>query len=98
TAYYRPTSASDPLCRDLCEMDESVQRPAVRTLATDSVEPPIRVTFTDPLLQMRAASTAGPEQQASSQRWYSLALRAHRHRTAASFDRLLAPAVLYDRV
>ena len=79
-------------------MDESVQRPALRTLATDSVEPPIRVTFTDPLLQMRATPTAEPEQQASSQRWYSLALRAHRHRTAASFDRLLAPAVLYDRV
>jgi len=47
---------------------------------------------------MRATPTAETEQQASSQRWYSLALRAHRHRTAASFDRLLAPAVLYDRV
>ncbi|HEX5546699.1 MAG TPA: SNF2-related protein [Ktedonobacterales bacterium] len=39
-----------------------------------------------------------PEQQSASQRWYSLALRAQRHRIAASFDRLLAPAVLYDRV
>lgn len=79
-------------------MDESVQRPAPRTLATDSVDPPIRVTFTDPFFQARATPYAEPAQQTPVQRWYSLALRAHRHRIAASFDRLLAPAVLYDRV
>ena len=82
----------------LCEMDESVQRPVSRMLATDSVEPPIRVTFTDPFFHARATPTSEREQPLPSQRWYSLALRAHRHRIAASFDRLLAPAVLYDRV
>jgi len=79
-------------------MDESVQRPASRMHAPDSVEPPIRVTFTDPFFHARATPTSEPEQRLPSQRWYSLALRAHRHRLAASFDRLLAPAVLYDRV
>jgi SNF2 family DNA or RNA helicase len=79
-------------------MDESVQKPAPRTLATDSVDPPIRVTFTDPFSQARAAPTAEPERQSAPHQWYSLALRAQRHRIAASFDRLLAPSVLYDRV
>jgi len=86
------------LRRGLCEMDESVQKPAPRLLATDSVDPPIRVTITDPFSQARATFTAEPELQSASHRWYSLALRAQRHRIAASFDRLLAPAVLYDRV
>src|SRR6185437_13979912 len=71
---------------------------APRTRATDSVDPPIHVTFTDPSFQVRATSTAEPKQQLASHKWYSLALRAQRHRIAASFDRLLAPAVLYDRV
>ncbi|HEU4784672.1 MAG TPA: SNF2-related protein [Ktedonobacterales bacterium] len=75
-----------------------MQKPAPRSLATDSVDPPIRVTFSDPFSQARATPTAEPEQQSASHRWYSLALRAQRHRIAASFDRLLAPSVLYDRV
>ena len=79
-------------------MDESVQKPAPRILATDSVDPPIRVTFTNPSFQAQATSTAEPGPQSASHQWYSLALRAQRHRIAASFDRLLAPAVLYDRV
>jgi len=87
-----------PSDRGLREMDESVQRPAPRTLGTDSVDPPIHVSFTDPFLQGRATSTAGPEHPSPSHLWYSLALRAQRHRIAASFDRLLAPSVLYDRV
>lgn len=87
-----------PLRWGLCEMDESVQKPAPRSLATDSVDPPIRVTFTDPFSHARATYKAEPEQQSTSHRWYSLALRAQRHRIAASFDRLLAPSVLYDRV
>ncbi|HEX5158363.1 MAG TPA: SNF2-related protein [Ktedonobacterales bacterium] len=75
-----------------------MQKPAPRLLATDSVDPPIRVTFTDPFSQARATPTSEPGPQSASHQWYSLALRAQRHRIAASFDRLLAPAVLYDRV
>ncbi|HEX8998006.1 MAG TPA: SNF2-related protein [Ktedonobacterales bacterium] len=54
---------------------------------------PSRVIFTDPhtLLGDAPATPAGP-------RWYALSLRAQALREPASFDRLLAPHALYDRV
>lgn len=54
---------------------------------------PSRITFTDPhtLLSSAHESPAGP-------RWYALSLRAQTLREPASFDRLLAPHALYDRV
>ncbi len=54
---------------------------------------PARVVFTDPyaLLSDAAPTPAGP-------RWYALSLRAQALRETASFDRLLAPHALYDRV
>jgi len=54
---------------------------------------PARVVFTDPyaLLGDAAPAPAGP-------RWYALSLRAQALRETASFDRLLAPHALYDRV
>jgi SNF2 family DNA or RNA helicase len=79
-------------------MDESVETPAPPPPVFASLDPPIRVTFTDPFATARVAPPTEPEEATPAQRWYSLALRAQRHRIAASFDRLLAPAVLYDRV
>lgn len=54
---------------------------------------PSRITFTDPhtLLGDARPAPAGP-------RWYALSLRAQALRESASFDRLLAPHALYDRV
>jgi SNF2 family DNA or RNA helicase len=54
---------------------------------------PTRVVFTDPHTLLSGAQTqpAGP-------RWYALSLRAQALRETASFDRLLAPHALYDRV
>ena len=54
---------------------------------------PSRVIFTDPygLLGDAPPSPAEP-------RWYALSLRAQALRETASFDRLLAPHALYDRV
>jgi SNF2 family DNA or RNA helicase len=81
-------------------MDVSVETPAPNAHIPSSVEPPIRVTFTDPFAPLRSAPNLAQasDQQAPASRWYALALRAQRLRIAASFDRLLAPAVLYDRV
>ncbi|HEY7850138.1 MAG TPA: DEAD/DEAH box helicase, partial [Ktedonobacterales bacterium] len=54
---------------------------------------PARVVFTDPHALLGAAqpAPAGP-------RWYALSLRAQALRETTSFDRLLAPYALYDRV
>lgn len=73
--------------------------PATRTLSTS--EPPIHITFTD-LPDGGNSPDPAPSvfsaRELSGPRWYALARRAQRLRVAASFDRLLAPAVLYDRV
>ncbi len=68
--------------------------------AIPAVDPPIRVTFTDPstLMSPAKATVVESDQQPPTPRWYALALRAQRFQVAASFDRMLAPAVLYDRV
>ena len=73
--------------------------PATRTQPAS--DPPIRITFTD--LPDGGNSpdptpSVSPARDLPGPRWYTLALRAQRLRVAASFDRLLAPAVLYDRV
>ena len=73
--------------------------PAAKSLPAS--DPPIRITFTgaSTFPQVPAsASDVHSERTPSAPRWYALALRAQRLRVAASFDRLLAPAVLYDRV
>lgn len=77
-----------------------METPAPNALSLPSVEPPIRVTFTDLFAPLRSAERLAQiaDQQAHASRWYALALRAQRLRVSASFDRLLAPAVLYDRV
>lgn len=76
-----------------------MEKSAPTTSQIPSVDPPIHITFTDPSALARGFTpTPGAEQQAFAARWYALALRVQRLRVAASFDRLLAPAVLYDRV
>lgn len=81
-------------------MEESVDKPAPDAPEIASLDPPIRVTFTNPsaLLHTATPTSAGREQPLAASPWYALALRAQRLRVAATFDRLLAPAVLYDRV
>ncbi|HET9109886.1 MAG TPA: SNF2-related protein [Ktedonobacterales bacterium] len=54
---------------------------------------PSRVVFTDPFGLLGDALPAPAEP-----RWYALSLRAQSLRETASFDRLLAPHALYDRV
>jgi SNF2 family DNA or RNA helicase len=63
--------------------------------------PPVKVTFSDPynvrplLLQATpGTATSTP----TAHRWYALNLRAQALRTPPTFDTLLAPPVLYDRV
>lgn len=84
------------------EMGDPVEKPTPASPIFPVLEPPIRVAFTDPSALPRAAdpsiSSTATTGHASASQWYRLALRAQRLRVAASFDRLLAPAVLYDRV
>ena len=76
-----------------------MEKSAPITSQIPSVDPPIHITFTDPsALARNFTPTSDADQQAYAARWYALALRVQRLRVAASFDRLLAPAVLYDRV
>ena len=73
--------------------------PATRTQPASN--PPTHISFTDlPDGTSSPAPTPGVSfaRDLPGPRWYALALRAQRLRVAASFDRLLAPAVLYDRV
>lgn len=82
-----------------CEMEVPVVKPASSVPDLSSFDPPIRVTFTDLLLPASAPqSTAAISTETAPAHWYRLALRAQHLREAPSFDRLLAPAVLYDRV
>jgi SNF2 family DNA or RNA helicase len=84
------------------EMGDPVEKSTPASPNLPVLEPPIRVTYSDPSTLTHAAettiATATSAESASAPRWYALALRAQRLRVAASFDRLLAPAVLYDRV
>ena len=63
--------------------------------------PPVKVTFSDPynvrslLLQATSDATASSP---TAHRWYALNLRAQAFRTPPTFDTLLAPPVLYDRI
>lgn len=63
--------------------------------------PPVKVRFSDPYnvrsLQLQATSD-GTTSTSSAHRWYALNLRAQAFRTPPTFDTLLAPPVLYDRV
>ncbi|MDE3228719.1 MAG: DEAD/DEAH box helicase [Chloroflexota bacterium] len=64
---------------------------------------PSRVFFNDPYNLLGGAEDDAPATFASAgppagPRWYALALRAQTLRETASFDRLLAPHALYDRV
>lgn len=75
-------------------------KPAPVSPAVPAVDPPIRVAITSQSAFLQVAKPPAPNDDLAlaSSRWYALALRAQRLRVAASFDRLLAPAVLYDRV
>ncbi|HET8906458.1 MAG TPA: SNF2-related protein [Ktedonobacterales bacterium] len=78
-------------------MEKPLSNPSITDSST--LDPPIRVAFVDPKLPRHIpAAPVEDDLQAASSRWYSLALRAQSYRVAASFDRLLAPSVLYDRV
>ncbi len=78
-------------------MEKPLSNPPITDSST--LDPPIRVAFADPKLPRHIpAAPVEDDLQAASSRWYSLALRAQSYRVAASFDRLLAPSVLYDRV
>ncbi len=57
---------------------------------------PTRIIFTDPhtLLDGESASALPP----ASPQWYALAIRSQSLRQTASFDRLLAPQALYERL
>ena len=82
-------------------MGASVETSTPATATLSALEPPIHITFTDPSAGERSrlsSSAAARPQLTTTPRWYALALRAQGLRVAASFDRLLAPAVLYDRV
>ena len=85
-----------------CEMEVPVQKPASNASELSSFDPPIRVTFIDHSSLAAPSSTTTSSATTSAEtplgRWYALALRAQQLRVAASFDRLLSPAVLYDRV
>ncbi|MGO8946165.1 MAG: DEAD/DEAH box helicase [Ktedonobacterales bacterium] len=63
--------------------------------------PPVKVTYSDPYnvrsLLLQAAKGA-PSPVPTAHRWYALNVRAHALRTPPSFDTLLAPTVLYDRI
>ena len=58
---------------------------------------PTRITFSDPHALL-SPTLATPATDPAWPRWYSLHLRAQRLQATLSFDRLLAPQVLYDRV
>lgn len=58
---------------------------------------PSRVVFTDPHTLLSGVHS-GAHPTPASPRWYALSLRAQTLRETASFDRLLAPHALYDRV
>lgn len=78
-------------------MEKPLSNPSMTDIST--LDPPIRVAFVDPKSPRYSPAAHGAvDLQAGSSRWYSLALRAQSYRMAASFDRLLAPSVLYDRV
>ncbi len=61
---------------------------------------PVRVGFADPhqLVKAVADGHGNVEIDTSPQRWYALSLRAQTLRGPSSFDTLLAPRVLYDRL
>ncbi len=63
--------------------------------------PPVNVTLSDPY-NVRALllqpSSGAPAPVATAHRWYALNVRAQAFRTPPSFDTLLAPTVLYDRI
>jgi SNF2 family DNA or RNA helicase len=82
-------------------MGDFVDKPPSNPPITDisRLDPRIRVAIVDPKSPRHTlAAHTEIEPHTASSRWYSLALRAQSYRVAASFDRLLAPAVLYDRV
>jgi SNF2 family DNA or RNA helicase len=70
--------------------------------ASDPTSPPVRVTIdTDPariLSRLTSTPSAASGAASGSPIWYRLLLAAQKLRPAATFDTLLAPAVLNDRV
>ncbi|HEX6816897.1 MAG TPA: SNF2-related protein [Ktedonobacterales bacterium] len=71
------------------------------TTAGQSPTPDIHITFSDPrglrtLVQELSARQAPPDPAAP--RWYALARQAQELRVPATFETLVAPAVLYDHV
>jgi SNF2 family DNA or RNA helicase len=64
------------------------------------IDIPTSIAVTDPhqLLARLASPAASARDDPAWPRWYALQLRAQALRTPASFDKLLAPRVLFDRV
>jgi SNF2 family DNA or RNA helicase len=82
------------------ELVEKTTTKSRAAAAAAAIDPPIDISFTDPssLLHLSPDTDKSAQSPSFASRWYALALRAQRLRVAASFDRLLAPSVLYDRV
>jgi SNF2 family DNA or RNA helicase len=57
---------------------------------------PTRISFSDPHALLNGAGAVAP--YPSTPQWYALAIRSQSLREAASFDRLLAPQALYERL
>lgn len=69
--------------------------------STSATAIPVRVRVSDPqrlLARASAEPPALPPRDTMFPRWYALSLRAQALRTPVSFDALLAPKVLYDRL
>jgi SNF2 family DNA or RNA helicase len=72
------------------------------TLASASPLPPARVTFANPHGLLDVARTGAAfstsDAEGDAPLWYAMRLRAQRLRAVGTFDRLLAPAALHDRI
>src|SRR5215469_11624257 len=80
---------------------ESVETGSFSLAETDNPGTPVRVCISDPhQLASRVARLvrAAPPIDPMLPRWYALHLRSQSLRAPASFDTLLAPRVLYDRL
>ncbi|HEX6797250.1 MAG TPA: SNF2-related protein [Ktedonobacterales bacterium] len=71
-----------------------------RSAADVPTRVPVRVGFSDPsrLLDPPAGTQSATEPDPNAARWYALLLRSLPLRAPASFETLLAPHVLYDRL
>ena len=90
-----------PLATSGRQVRNRVQRHRTTATTGRSPTPDIQIAFSDPrglraLVQELAVRQAPPDPMAP--RWYALARQARELRVPATFETLVAPAVLYDRV